>query len=47
MMEYTGADATFYDYCFTGLEGDVQFYVEEARQSGSPVLEIGCGTLRR
>jgi SAM-dependent methyltransferase len=46
MMEYSGADATFYDYCFTGLEGDVQFYVEEARQCGSPVLEIGCGTGR-
>lgn len=46
MKEYTGADATFYDYCFTGLEGDVQFYVEEARNSGSPVLEIGCGTGR-
>ena len=46
MQEYTGADATFYDYCFTGLEGDVQFYVEEARTAGSPVLEIGCGTGR-
>ena len=46
MQEYTGADATFYDYCFIGLEGDVQFYVEEARTAGSPVLEIGCGTGR-
>jgi len=46
MQEYTGADAAFYDYCFTGLEGDVQFYVEEARQAESPVLEIGCGTGR-
>lgn len=46
MMEYSGADATFYDYCFTGLEGDVQFFVEEARKAETPVLEIGCGTGR-
>lgn len=46
MREYTGADATFYDYCFTGLEGDVQFYVEEARKAETSVLEIGCGTGR-
>ena len=46
MKEYTGPEATFYDQCFLGLEGDVQFYLEEAQQSGSPVLEIGCGTGR-
>jgi SAM-dependent methyltransferase len=44
--DYTGVDADFYDYCFLGLEGDVQFYVEEAKKAGSPVLEIGCGTGR-
>ena len=36
----------FYDHYFTGVEGDVAFYVEEARQAGSPVLEVGCGTGR-
>jgi SAM-dependent methyltransferase len=46
MKEYEGADAAFYDYCFHGLEGDVQFYVEEAQRAGSHVLEIGCGTGR-
>lgn len=46
MQEYDRADAAFYDYYATGLEGDVQFYVEEARKSGSPVLELGCGTGR-
>ncbi len=46
MKEYEGADATFYDSCFQGVEGDVQFYLEEARKAGAPVLEIGCGTGR-
>jgi len=26
--------------------GDVEFYVEQARESGGPVLELGCGTGR-
>ena len=46
MKEYDRADAAFYDYYATGLEGEVQFYVEEARRAGSPVLELGCGTGR-
>lgn len=46
MQEYDRADAAFYDYYATGLEGDVQFYVEEARKARSPVLELGCGTGR-
>src|SRR5262249_7213750 len=46
MEEYSGAAAMFYDYCFHGLEGDVQFYIEEANKAGAPVLEIGCGTGR-
>jgi ubiquinone/menaquinone biosynthesis C-methylase UbiE len=36
----------YYDYVATGVEGDVAFYVEEARSAGSPVLELGCGTGR-
>jgi SAM-dependent methyltransferase len=46
MKEYDRTDAAFYDYYLLGLEGDVQFYVEEAQKAGSPVLEIGCGTGR-
>lgn len=46
MEEYGRAEAAFYDYYATGIEGDVQFYVEEAQKAGSPVLELGCGTGR-
>ncbi len=46
MKEYDRADAAFYDYYAIGLEGDVQFYVEEAKKAGYPVLELGCGTGR-
>jgi len=51
MEEYDRIDvglygSGFYDYYGTGLEGDAQFYVEEAQKTGSPVLEIGCGTGR-
>ena len=35
-----------YDHYSTGLEGDVQFYIEEAQKAGAPVLEFGCGTGR-
>jgi SAM-dependent methyltransferase len=44
--EYTGDSAFLYDSLATGVEGDVAFYVEEARAAGSPVLELGCGTGR-
>lgn len=44
--EYTGDRALFYDHVATGVEGDVAFYVAEAVASGSPVLELGCGTGR-
>ncbi len=36
----------FYDPYFIGVEGDVEFYVDEAREAGGPVLELGCGTGR-
>jgi SAM-dependent methyltransferase len=46
MKEYDRLDAAFYDYYSPGVEGDVQFYVEEAKKAGSSVLEAGCGTGR-
>jgi ubiquinone/menaquinone biosynthesis C-methylase UbiE len=46
MNEYDRIDAAFYDYYSTGLEGDVEFYVEEAKKSNSSLLELGCGTGR-
>ena len=39
-------NARFYDHYFTGVEGDVEFYVAAALEAGSPVLELGCGTGR-
>ncbi|HEY7520047.1 MAG TPA: class I SAM-dependent methyltransferase [Methylomirabilota bacterium] len=44
--EYQGERAVLYDQVATGLDGDVAYYVDEARASGSPVLELGCGTGR-
>jgi len=46
MKEFHGAGARYYDMYDTGLWGDVDFYVQEATKSGSPVLELGCGTGR-
>jgi SAM-dependent methyltransferase len=46
MKEYERMDADIYDYFAPGLEGDIEFYVEEAKRAGSPVLELGCGTGR-
>jgi len=46
MSEYDRTDAVFYDSYSTGTDGDLSFYVEEARKAGSPVLELGCGTGR-
>jgi len=43
---YAGESAIYYDHVATGVDGDVAFYVEEARSAGSPVLELGCGTGR-
>lgn len=46
MKEYNYLDAAFYDYYSLGVEGDVTFYLEEARKAAATVLEIGCGTGR-
>mgnify|MGYP001066754425 CR=1 FL=1 len=46
MDEYDRIDAAIYNCYATGVSGDVAFYVDEAKRSGSPVLELGCGTGR-
>ncbi len=38
--------AEIYDSIFSYVREDIPFYVEEARQSEGPVLELGCGTGR-
>jgi len=38
--------ADFYDAFYSNVQGDLQFYVETALDSGGPVLELGCGTGR-
>jgi SAM-dependent methyltransferase len=51
-MEYSQGDeygsvAEFYDYVTPYRErGDVDFFVEAAREANGPVLELGCGTGR-
>ena len=39
-------DADLYDYFATGQNGDVSFYLDEARKANGQVLELGCGTGR-
>ena len=42
-----GAAADYYDYVQAYAERpDVTFWVDAARESGGPVLEVGCGTGR-
>lgn len=35
-----------YDKVYSYVTEDIPFYVEEARKSGGPILELGCGTGR-
>lgn len=48
MDDFFAAAAPFYDADYASLrwDADVPFYVEIAKQSGGPVLEMGCGTGR-
>ena len=46
MTEYDAYKASIYDQYFTGVEGDVAFYSNEASRHAGRVLEIGCGTGR-
>lgn len=45
MDEYDDISAV-YDAYFTGVDGDVQFYLSEALRSHGSVLELGCGSGR-
>ena len=50
-MDFYHTAADLYDSTFgraelDGERGDVAFYVEEARQTASPVLDLACGTGR-
>lgn len=38
--------AVFYDIEHQGFDEDIPFYIEEARKSGGPALELGAGTGR-
>ena len=38
--------ASLYDSVYSYVRDDIPFYVEAARQSGGPVLDLGCGTGR-
>ena len=38
--------AEIYDWVYAWKRDDIPFYVEQARQSGGPVLELGSGTGR-
>jgi SAM-dependent methyltransferase len=48
MEQYDALKARIYDQYFTGVAGDVPFYLEEALRirGRSTVLELGCGTGR-
>ncbi len=43
--EYQRLDAELYD-SYIEMAEDIPFYVETARSTGGPVLELGCGTGR-
>jgi ubiquinone/menaquinone biosynthesis C-methylase UbiE len=38
--------ARFYDWTYEGIAEDIPFYLHAAREHGSPVLELACGTGR-
>ena len=38
--------ARFYDWAYEGVTEDIPFYLHAAREHGSPVLELACGTGR-
>lgn len=46
MAQYASIDSALYDHYTFGLNGDVAFYIEEAKKSQGRVLELACGTGR-
>jgi len=38
--------ARFYDWTYEGMTEDIPFYLQAARDYGSPLLELACGTGR-
>jgi len=45
--EYDAVHARYYDGTYAALRGpDADFYLHLARETGGPVLELGCGTGR-
>ena len=45
--EYEGVQARYYNEYFSGVSGDVEFYLEVAASAGKGgVLELGSGTGR-
>lgn len=45
-QEYDDNIARFYDWRMEGDAVDIPFYVQLGKESGGPVLELGCGTGR-
>ena len=45
-MNYFDSWAEIYDWVYAWRRDDVRFYVEQARLSRGPVLELGSGTGR-
>jgi len=43
---YRRFGAELYDASTEGFKNEIEFYIEEAHRSGSPTLELGCGTGR-
>ena len=48
MDSYQGIRAKLYDAREDALKtkDDIEFYIQETQNEGSPVLELGCGTGR-
>lgn len=38
--------ARFYDWIYEGINDDIDFYLSAAKECGSPILELACGTGR-